>query len=352
MDLDKLQQSANIHHNVQNKILDFLENQNQNKINLFELKKFINNEIKNEFLINNFNNINIRNNNFGIAFPTCLSVDNIAAHYSPNTDVYFDATKSILKIDYGVHINGNIIDSAFNYTKNEDLLLLDKYSIEATNIAIKEMKIDTNIYEIGSIIEEYINSLELNINNNNYQLKSFEDLCGHKIGLYKVHDNVPFPNIDVYKRNIINKNVNYRLKDGDYFAIEPYLTTGTGKNVVIDEEINNNILLQDKKGKDFNIYNFNYHKVNNYANIKKYIGTNVYKKLPKNIIKYIDKIQKKFNYLPFELIDLPDDKIDNFKSLLEYDLFEQHGIIGDINGSYIAQTEKNVYINNCHTIVL
>jgi methionyl aminopeptidase len=337
MDLNKLQQSANIHHNVQNKILDFLENQNQNKINLFELKKFINNEIKNQFIINNFNNIDIRNNNYGIAFPTCLSVDNIAAHFSPNDDVYFDSTKSILKIDYGVHINGNIIDSAFNYTKNEDLLLLDQYSIEATNIAIKEMKIDTNIYEISAIIEEYINSLELNINNNNYQLKSFEDLCGHKIGLYKVHDNVPFPNIDVYKRNIINRNNIYRLKENDYFAIEPYLTTGNGKNI-----FNN----------DFNIYNFNYHKINNYDNIKKYIGTNVYKKLPKNVLKYIDKIQKKFNYLPFELTDLSEDKINIFKSLLDYDLFEQHGIVGDVNGSFVAQTEKNVYITNSKTIVL
>lgn len=360
MDLEKLQKTANIHHRVQDKILNYLDNQEKTHIDLFLLKKFIKSEIltelyKENIFIKNPENWNGRHYNCGLAFPICLSVDNIAAHYSPNKSVFFDATKSIIKIDYGLHINGNIVDSAFNYTLNEDLKLLDNYSIEATNIAIKESRIDSNIFDIGSTIEEFINSLEININNKEYQVKSFNDLCGHKIGLYKVHDNIPFPNVDVYKRNIIDKSSHYRLKEGDCFAIEPYLTTGNAVNVPLSDEIinNNPILSQDKESKDFHIYNFDYHKIINYSNVKKHIGPTIYKEsLPKFIPKYLDKIQKKFYFLPFELSELPDNKINYFKILLKHKLFEEHNIVADIKNSYIAQTEKNIYVGSSKTIEL
>ena len=47
------------------------------------------------------------------AFPTNLSIDNIAAHYTP---AYNDETSShgLLKIDFGVHIGGFIADTAFS----------------------------------------------------------------------------------------------------------------------------------------------------------------------------------------------------------------------------------------------
>ena len=360
MDLDKLQKSADIHHRVQDKILNYLDIQEKTKIDLFLLKKFIKSEILNELYKENIFNKNPENWNgrhysCGIAFPICLSVDNIAAHYSPNKSVFFDATKSIIKIDYGLHIGGNIVDSAFNYTLNEDLKILDQYSKEATNLAIRESGIEANIFDIGSNIEEFIDSLEININNKECQIKSFNDLCGHKIGLYKVHDNVPFPNVNAYKRNIIDKNSSYRLKEGDCFAIEPYLTTGTGFHVPFtDEQINSNpILCQDKEAVKFHIYNFDYHKIINYTNVKKHIGPNTYKEIiPKFIPKYLDKIQKKFYYLPFELSELPDDKLLCFNSLLAHGLFESHNVVADIKNSYIAQTEKNIYVSSSKTIEL
>jgi methionyl aminopeptidase len=48
-----------------------------------------------------------------VAFPTNLSINEIAAHYTPS---YNDETKAtgLLKVDLGVHIDGWIADSAFS----------------------------------------------------------------------------------------------------------------------------------------------------------------------------------------------------------------------------------------------
>ena len=53
----------------------------------------------------------------GIGFPTGLNLNHIAAHYSPNAGnktvlQYGD----VMKVDFGVHVNGWIVDSAWTLT--------------------------------------------------------------------------------------------------------------------------------------------------------------------------------------------------------------------------------------------
>ena len=336
MDLDKLKKVSQIHNDVKDKIINYLDNRKSTLVDLYDLKKFIGNEIG-----------GTRNTKYGIAFPICLSVDNIAAHYSPNEpNIMFNPFKSIIKIDYGIHLDGNLIDSAFNYTQNDDLGILKKYSEEATSIAINECGIDGDVYEVGKIIEEYINSLELTIDGKLYQLKSFEDLCGHKINLYKVHDNVPFPNIDVRRRGILNT---YRMKENDCFAIEPYLTTGKGvkqeMNSILIE--NNDILNKTESFGDISnnnnyFYNFNL----NYMSIKKHIGGKRYKSLSKNILKGIDYIRNKFYNFPFEYNELTPNSIEGFNYMMDNNMIEKHDIVMDINKSFVAQTETNIYVTD------
>ncbi len=74
----------------------------------------------------------------GIAFPTGISINNCAAHYTPNpgdeTVLKYD---DVCKIDFGTHINGRIIDTAFTVAFNpvyDNLLLAVK---DATNTGIK-----------------------------------------------------------------------------------------------------------------------------------------------------------------------------------------------------------------------
>jgi methionyl aminopeptidase len=56
----------------------------------------------------------------GQGFPTGLALNNVAAHWTPNPGakevvLQYD---DVLKIDFGVHVNGRIVDSAFTVAAN------------------------------------------------------------------------------------------------------------------------------------------------------------------------------------------------------------------------------------------
>lgn len=56
----------------------------------------------------------------GMGFPTGLCLNNIAAHWTPNpggTEVVLQYD-DVLSIDFGVHVNGRIVDSAFTVAHN------------------------------------------------------------------------------------------------------------------------------------------------------------------------------------------------------------------------------------------
>lgn len=74
----------------------------------------------------------------GIAFPTGLSRNSCAAHYSPNAgDSNILKETDVLKVDIGVHVKGRICDSAFtlNFQPTYDELL--KSVQDATNTGIR-----------------------------------------------------------------------------------------------------------------------------------------------------------------------------------------------------------------------
>jgi len=56
----------------------------------------------------------------GMGFPTGLCLNNVAAHWTPNPGgkeviLQYD---DVLKVDFGVHVNGRIVDSAFTVAPN------------------------------------------------------------------------------------------------------------------------------------------------------------------------------------------------------------------------------------------
>lgn len=146
------------------------------------------------------------------AFPTNLSINDIAAHYTPSHD---DKTlaRGLLKIDFGVHIDGDIADTAFsidleNSDENKKLIKASEEALENALKIIKE-KITTN--EIGKIIQKTIES---------YNLSPIINLSGHSIKKYELHSGITIPNID--------DNKNIKIEKGLY-AIEPFATNGNGK---------------------------------------------------------------------------------------------------------------------------
>jgi methionyl aminopeptidase len=83
----------------------------------------------------------------GMGFPTGLSINHCAAHYTPNAgNKTVLQQDDVMKVDFGSHINGRIVDSAFTMTFNpvyDNLLAAVK---DATNTGIRvSQNVRTNL---------------------------------------------------------------------------------------------------------------------------------------------------------------------------------------------------------------
>ncbi len=146
------------------------------------------------------------------AFPVNLSMNEIAAHYTPAHDDQTLAS-GLLKIDLGVHIDGWTADTAFSMDleNSEENKKLIRASEEALENAIKITKEKITASEIGKTIQE---TTEAN------GFSPVINLSGHEMQKYELHSGLTIPNVD--------DNRNIKLKKGLY-AIEPFATTGSGR---------------------------------------------------------------------------------------------------------------------------
>lgn len=157
----------------------------------------------------------------GMGFPTGLSRNHCAAHYTPNAgNKMVLQQEDVMKVDIGVHVNGKIVDSAFTIAfepKYDNLLLAVK---EATNAGVREAGIDARVGEIGGVIQETMESFEVEIDGTTYPIKSIRNLSGHNILPYSIHGTKSVP--------IIKSNDQTKMEEGDVFAIETFGSTGNG----------------------------------------------------------------------------------------------------------------------------
>ncbi|PHH74853.1 hypothetical protein CDD80_2790 [Ophiocordyceps camponoti-rufipedis] len=157
----------------------------------------------------------------GMGFPCGLSLNHCAAHYTPNAGNKMVLQQAdVLKVDFGVHVNGRIVDSAFTMAfepKYDNLLQAVR---EATNAGIREAGIDARVGEIGGIIQETMESFEVEIDGTTYPVKSIRNLTGHTILPYSIHGGKAVP--------IVKSNDQTKMEEGDVFAIETFGSTGNG----------------------------------------------------------------------------------------------------------------------------
>ncbi|KAJ3096943.1 Methionine aminopeptidase 2 [Phlyctochytrium planicorne] len=155
----------------------------------------------------------------GIAFPTGLSLNYVAAHYTPNAgDPTVLQYGDVMKVDFGTQINGRIIDSAFTVAFDPQYENLLKAVKDATNTGIREAGIDVRLCDIGAAIQEVMESYEVEINGKTYQVKPIRNLNGHSIGSYQIHAGKTVP--------IVKGGDQTKMEEGEYFAIETFGSTG------------------------------------------------------------------------------------------------------------------------------
>lgn len=206
--LQSLEIGGKIHKEIHNKILDKIKP----GMKIIDLVKLIETETIN--LCKNYDCIN-----YGIGFPCGISINNCVAHYHPNMNIkYIFDINDVIKIDYGIEINGWIVDSAFTHVFNDNNDILLKAVNEATEMGLKTVGVDVDIRDWAVGIQEVMESYD--------SISVIGGLGGHNIKRGIIHGGMFLPCKDLGYR-IPN---NYRFKEGVY-AIETFGSNGTTKLV-------------------------------------------------------------------------------------------------------------------------
>ncbi len=233
------------------------------------------------------------------AFPCNLSLNHSAAHYTPYSgDLLCVKDRDVLKVDFGVHIDGYIADTAFTLDFSGKYGDMKKAAEEALETAIKMAVPGTKTGDIGKAIEETINS---------FGFRPIANLSGHLLGRYDLHAGVSIPNIPKGEET---------LEEGQVFAIEPFATDGSGW--VVD-------------GRDNNIFRFLEYKPVRMQEAKK----------------IMELADKKFSRLPFakRWIKMPQLKLDMaLIQLLQTNALYRYPVLNEKEGGIITQAEHTIIV--------
>ncbi|XP_017484053.1 PREDICTED: proliferation-associated protein 2G4 [Rhagoletis zephyria] len=163
----------------------------------------------------------------GIAFPTCLSVNNCVCHFSPskNDPDYTLKEGDVVKIDLGAHIDGFIAVAAHTVVigsstekkvtgRQADVVLAAYWAVQA---ALRLLKAGNSNYTITDAVQQISES---------FKCKPIEGMLSHELKQFK---------IDGEKTIIQNPNENQRkehekctFETHEVYAIDVIVSTGEG----------------------------------------------------------------------------------------------------------------------------
>lgn len=145
------------------------------------------------------------------AFPCNVSLNEIAAHYSPPA---YDERRieegDLVKVDIGAHLDGYIADTAFTTATGEggEMVQVVERALER---AIAAVKPGVDIGDIGAVVEEEATAAGF---------KPIRNLTGHGLERWALHAGLAVPNVKEHTGEV--------LEVGDVVALEPFLTDGAG----------------------------------------------------------------------------------------------------------------------------
>lgn len=244
------------------------------------------------------------------AFPLNVSINHIAAHStSPRSDRSEIPEFGLVKLDVGVHVDGYITDTARTIDIDGTLEGFVSATNDALDDAIGLMQPGAELGDVGQTIENVIKE---------YGLRPIKNLSGHSLKRYRLHAGKIVPNVK--KRGIGTIEV------GEYYAIEPFATTGTG--TVIDSEY---------------VYIF--------------ANTGIDEPLEGTTEKLRKYLRDKYGPFPFasRWISTSSDKVDiveEIKALLKAKAIRGYPMQIEKKERPVSQTEHTVYISEAGPIVL
>lgn len=315
-----LRRAAEIHKTVRKNIQEWI----QPNTKLIDICNKMENEIINIIGYNDLRG--------GVAFPTGLSLNNCICHDTANfNDPRMFKIDDLCKIDFGVHLNGNIIDCAFSVCFNQEYEPLLNASKEATYMGIKLARPDMSIYEISCEIKEIIESYQVTIRGKTYDIKAIKDLGGHSINQYDIHSGQiilcsPYENKE-YKAD--------RIRSDQQYAIETFASTGTG-NLVKSKSLQSNHYMLNKTNEKIHTYKNKLNTIN-------------------NVCKWIKKNRSTLAFCPRWLEDQQIRgvglSLNEFSRKNDPPIVVEYPPLDDIDGSLVSHFEHTIYVHDNWTEV-
>lgn len=245
------------------------------------------------------------------AFPCNVGVNEVAAHYTSSIDDESRIPKDgIVKIDFGVHVNGYIADTALTVALSPEYHPMVKAIEDALNAAVESLRPGIKASEVGAAIERAIRD---------WGYKPIRNLMGHKMERFILHAGKSIPNVSKFDGT--------RILEGEVYAVEPFLTTSNGEGAVV--ELNRSFIYRLHKEKG------------------------VKDRYAKELLK---KIRDRFYTLPFTVRWLRDEMDDEFKTvfkrLLAKGNIKAYPVLVEENGEPVAQAEHTILItrNGCKVL--
>src|SRR5688572_17875871 len=161
----------------------------------------------------------IRATGLGLAFPCTLSLNQVAAHYTPtHDDKSVLAEGDLVKIDCGAELNGALSDNALTVDVGAGSSGNHRRLIEASEACLKEaisiLGPNVDLGTVGAAIE---------LTAKDFGFKTIQNLTGHSLESFNLHAGLTVPNVSM--------KVNRRPRIGDVLACEPFVTDGVAGRV-------------------------------------------------------------------------------------------------------------------------
>ncbi|MBR6038592.1 MAG: type II methionyl aminopeptidase [Candidatus Methanomethylophilaceae archaeon] len=242
----------------------------------------------------------IREHGCGLAFPCNISINEIAAHYTPScTDKKVFELGDVVKVDCGAHLDGYVGDTAGTVEVGTNAYRdLIEASRNARNTVAEFIGDGIPLSEIGKAVEMTINRMGF---------APVVNLCGHQIEPYNLHAGLSVPSYD--------NGSSETVKSGMVVAVEPFATNGAG-------EIRN--------GKPGNIVRF----------------VRDRKVADPKAAEFVEYVKEEFRTFPFcaRSCDFPDAE-KHVKALVRHGVLSSYAELVEVKGGIVSQHEYTFYID-------
>jgi len=230
------------------------------------------------------------------AFPVNISIDEEAAHATPERGDDATFGEEMINLDIGVHVDGWLADTAVTVDLSGQDELAEAPA-EALDAALDVAGPGVDVGQIGAAVEEVIEG---------YGYNPVVNLTGHGLGHWEQHTSPNIPNREVAQ--------GATLDVGDVVAIEPFATDGRGK---VQEGADEEIFALEREGSVRN----------------------------RQARQVLEQITEEYRTLPFAArwLDSPRAEM-ALRRLKQQDIVHGYPVLKEQDGAYVSQKEHTVII--------